>query len=132
MSTCPDPIENIYFLDLHSFQASFHQYLHIQYIFFIFFQVLLNDDSHFALVPKYFTWGRFVVTSFSTYDHNMLPFCLYSYVLPPLFTMCDCGLKPHHTKTFEESSNRGSTMPPRLNQNRELMICGIVVPCEQM
>ena len=33
-STCPDFIENIYFLNWHSFQASSHQHLQIKYIFF--------------------------------------------------------------------------------------------------
>ena len=38
LSTCPDFIENIYFLNSNSFQASSHQYLQITYILNFFFK----------------------------------------------------------------------------------------------
>ena len=63
-STSPDFIENIYFLNSHSFQASSHQYLQIKYILFIFFKVLLNDDCHFAFSSKIFLWGASSVRVF--------------------------------------------------------------------
>ena len=59
---------------------------------------------------------------------DLVPFRLYSYVLPWLFAMCDRSLKPV-AKTFEnESSNHRSIMPLRLNPNCDLMIRRIMVP----
>ena len=46
------------------------------------------------LVPKYFPGGAVTATLFSTYDHDLAPFHLYSYVLPQLFATYDRGLKP--------------------------------------
>ena len=42
--------------------------------------------------------------------------------------MCDRSLKPLCTKMFDESSNRGSIMPPRFNWTRHLMIRSITGP----
>ena len=104
------------------FQASSHQYLQIKYIFF--FKFCCTMTAILPLVPKYFPGGAMTAISFSTYDHDLAPFHLYSYVLPWLFATYDCGLKPHHTEMFDKSSNRSSIMPPRL-PNCNLTIHGI-------
>ena len=122
--THPDFIEIIYLLNSHSFRASSHA----DYMFFSFFSSFCwLMTTVLPLVPKYCPGRAMTATSFSTYDHNLAPFCLYSYVLPWLFAMCDCGLKLHSNKTFDESSNRRSIMPPWLNPNHKLMIHGITV-----
>ena len=123
----------------HSCQASSHQYLQITFIFFHFFlNFCWTMTAILPLVPKYSSRGHHLwehfehphsyVTLFSVCECNLVPVRLYSYILPCLFAMCDRSLKPI-AKTFEnESSHRGSIMPPQLNPNRKVMIWGITGP----
>ena len=77
-STYPDLIENIQSLNFHRFQANSHQSWEIIFLKF-FFQVLLTNDGHFVFSSKIDPRGRHITkTSFSTYDHDLVPFHWFS------------------------------------------------------
>ena len=135
-STCPAFIENIYFLNSHSFQASSHQYLQIKYIYFVNFLWMMT--TILPLVPKNFSRGHHVWERFERLlqlcrliFNVWMQFGTISFVFLCFATTARkvwSRFEAHRQDIWKLVKQPRSIMAPWLNPKSKLTIRGIIGP----